>query len=154
MEVHRLGVNGSCSCRPIPQPQQCWIQAAPVTYTAACGNAGSLTHWARPGIKPIFSQRLCWVLNLLSHNGNSNLSTYTWTSKFYTQNLNSKLGLLVLLKGNDLLFYLFIFNKVDGKEGDSQFVITILVEEIRNINKCTTLGKKPKILATLLFWEQ
>jgi len=24
--------------------QQCWIQAASVIYTAACGNAGSLTH--------------------------------------------------------------------------------------------------------------
>ena len=29
---------------------------------------GSLTHWARPGIKPISSQMLCWVLNLLSYN--------------------------------------------------------------------------------------
>ena len=34
-------------------------------------NARSLTHWARPGIKPSSSQILCWVLNSLSHNGNS-----------------------------------------------------------------------------------
>ena len=37
----------------------------------ACGNARSLTHCGRPGIKPSSSQTLCWVLNLLSHNGNS-----------------------------------------------------------------------------------
>ena len=37
---------------------------------AACGNERSLTHWARPGIKPTSSWRLCRVLNLLSHNGN------------------------------------------------------------------------------------
>ena len=38
-------LNGSCSCSPIPQPQQCWIQiwAAYSTYATACGGAGSLT---------------------------------------------------------------------------------------------------------------
>ena len=39
------------------------------TYAAACSSAGSLTHWMRPGIKPASSQRECWVLNMLSHNG-------------------------------------------------------------------------------------
>ena len=33
------------------QPQQCQIWATPVTCTTAHGNAKSLTHWARPGIK-------------------------------------------------------------------------------------------------------
>ena len=42
-----------------------------VTCAAACGNAGSLTHWVRPGIEPTSSQRQPWVLNPLSHNGNS-----------------------------------------------------------------------------------
>ena len=37
------------------------------TYAAACGNAGSLTHWLRPGIKTPSSWRLCQVLNPLSH---------------------------------------------------------------------------------------
>ena len=45
--------------------------ATSVTYTAACGNAGSLTHWARPGMEPLTSQGLCRVLNLLSPNRNS-----------------------------------------------------------------------------------
>ena len=35
----------------------------------SCGNARSLTHWARPGIKSASSSS--WVLNPLSHNGNS-----------------------------------------------------------------------------------
>ena len=36
-----------------------------------CGNAGSLTHWERPGIELASSQRQCRVLNMLSHNRNS-----------------------------------------------------------------------------------
>ena len=35
------------------------------------GNAKSLTHWARPGIKLASSWILCRVLNLLNHSGNS-----------------------------------------------------------------------------------
>ena len=36
----------------MPQPQQHMIWAASATYDVACSNAGSLSHWARPGIKP------------------------------------------------------------------------------------------------------
>ena len=50
--------NQSCSCWPTPQPQQHGIQATSVTYTTAHGNAGSLTHWVRPGIEPVSSWRL------------------------------------------------------------------------------------------------
>ena len=46
------GTSWSCSHRPTPEPQQCGIRASSATYTAAHGNAGSLTHWARPGIEP------------------------------------------------------------------------------------------------------
>ena len=35
-----------------------------------CGKR-SLTHWARPRIKPTSSQTLYWILNLLSHSINS-----------------------------------------------------------------------------------
>ena len=52
------GSNQSCSCRPTPKPQQHQIWAASVTYTTAQGNARSLTHWMRPGIKPVSS----WML--------------------------------------------------------------------------------------------
>ena len=50
--------NWSCSHWPIPQPQQHQIQAESVIYTTAHCNTGSLTHWARPGIKPASS----WIL--------------------------------------------------------------------------------------------
>ena len=33
-----LGSNWSCSCWPMPQPEQCGIQAASATYTIAHGN--------------------------------------------------------------------------------------------------------------------
>ena len=35
------------------------------------GNTRSSTHWVRPGIVPTSLRTLCWVLNLLSHSGNS-----------------------------------------------------------------------------------
>ena len=46
------------SCPPTPQSRQPKIQAMPVTYTTAHGNAGSLTHWVRPGIEPASSRVL------------------------------------------------------------------------------------------------
>ena len=52
MQVPRLGLNLSCSCRPVPQPWQHWIQALSATYATACSNARFLTRWVRPGIKP------------------------------------------------------------------------------------------------------
>ena len=51
MEVPRLGVESSYSCWSTPQPQQCLIQGMSMTYPTAHGNAGSLTHGARPGIE-------------------------------------------------------------------------------------------------------
>jgi len=34
----------SCSCWPMPQPQECQIRDVSVTYSAACDNTRSLTH--------------------------------------------------------------------------------------------------------------
>ena len=48
MKVPRLRVE----LEPLLQPQQLRIPAPSVTYTAAHGNKGSPTHWARPGIEP------------------------------------------------------------------------------------------------------
>ena len=50
-----------------PQPRRHQIRAMSVSYTSACGNAGSLTHWVRPGIKPaspwilVRSSISCWA---------------------------------------------------------------------------------------------
>ena len=63
--------NQSCSCQPMSQPQQHQIQATSATYATACDNTGSLTHSVRPEIKPSSSLTPCWVLNPLSHEGNS-----------------------------------------------------------------------------------
>ena len=38
--------------RPMSQPQQHGIGAVSANYITAHGNAGSLTHWTRPEIKP------------------------------------------------------------------------------------------------------
>ena len=56
-------MNGSCSCRSIPQPQQRQIQVTSATYATAC-----ITHWRRPGIKPATSWTLRRGLNSWSPN--------------------------------------------------------------------------------------
>ena len=72
-KVPRLGgLNWSCSCQLLPQPQQCGIQTVSVTHTTAHGNARSLTHWARPGFKPTSSWILvgfvtCWAARGTPH---------------------------------------------------------------------------------------
>ena len=63
MEVPRLGSYRSCSHWPIPEPQQYQIRAVSATYTTAPGNAKSLTHWARLGIKPAASWFLVRFVN-------------------------------------------------------------------------------------------
>ena len=55
------------------------IQATSVTYITAGGNTRSSTHCVRPGIKLPSSLTLCWVPNLLSHEGNS-LSFFSWAT--------------------------------------------------------------------------
>ena len=71
MEIPGPGVEWELQLRPTPQPWQHQIQATSVAYAAACGNAESLTHWARPEIEPASSQRQCRFLNVPSHSGNS-----------------------------------------------------------------------------------
>ena len=46
-----LGSNQNWSRQPTPQPQQCGIWFTSAAYSTVHGNAGSLTHWARPGVK-------------------------------------------------------------------------------------------------------
>ena len=47
------------------------------TCAAACGNTGSSTHWARPGMESASSPTPCQVLNLPSHSGNSSCETFS-----------------------------------------------------------------------------
>ena len=71
VEVPRLGVN-----MELQLPAYTTATATP-DLSHICHlhhsyrNARSLTQWARPGIEPTSSLILCWVLNHLSHNGNS-----------------------------------------------------------------------------------
>ena len=74
MEVPGLGVKLELLLSPTPQPWQRQIWATSVTYAAAWDNARSLTHWVGPEVGPASSQRKRWVLNPLSHNGNSSIS--------------------------------------------------------------------------------
>ena len=70
MEVPELGVKSELlSCQPTTQPQQQWIWAASANYATTCGNAGSLTHWVKPGIEPTSSWILCGFLTCWATRG-------------------------------------------------------------------------------------
>ena len=84
MKVPRLGVQRSCSHWPTPEPQQGQIQAVSVTYTTAHGNTGSLTHWARPGIKPTISWFLVRFVNYCATTGTPVIELF---NAFYEQNI-------------------------------------------------------------------
>ena len=84
MEVPRPGVKLELQLRPMLQPQQHQMWTTSETYAAAWASPGSLTHWARPGIKPTSSQRQHWALNPLSHSESS------WNC-FFKHNLKSSL---------------------------------------------------------------
>ena len=71
MGIPGLGVRNGC--QPTPQPLQRRIRATSAIYTTAHGNAGSLTHWARPGIEPASSWFLVGLFPLL-YDRNSSLS--------------------------------------------------------------------------------
>ena len=76
MEVPGLEVKLELQLQSAPQPRQHQLQATSATYTTACSNARSLTHWVRPGIDPTFSGTLWQVLNMLSHNKNSQFTHF------------------------------------------------------------------------------
>ena len=84
MQVAGLGVESDC------RPMQHQIWATSVTYAAVCGNAGSLTHWARPRMEPISSWKQPQVLNQLSHKGNSLLSNLLETALSKMKKLRAK----------------------------------------------------------------
>ena len=71
MEVPRPGIKSQLQLPAYTTATATWNWATSMTYTTAFGNAGFLTSWANSGVEPASSGALCWVLNLLSHNGNS-----------------------------------------------------------------------------------
>ena len=118
------GSNWSCSCQTVPQPQQCRIWAMSATYTAGHGNAGSLTHWARPGIVPASSWMLVKFVNHWATTGTPPLyfcdvcCNFSFFSSnfidlshlFFLRNLAK--GLSILLISKNQLSVLLIFSMV------------------------------------------
>ena len=63
MEFPRVEGESELLWLATPELQQCQIWAMSATYTTAHGNAGSLTHWVRPGIEPMPSWFLVWFIS-------------------------------------------------------------------------------------------
>ena len=113
MEVPRLGVKSELSCCPMPQPQQHSIRAVSTTYTAAHGNTGSLTHWARPGIKPATSRFLVGFVSVNHDGRSSSLRFLTWVKSsvskcFWHSSLLCKTGTDHSLMTCDIFFLSFL----------------------------------------------
>ena len=58
MEAPRLGVESELQLLTYTTAAALRIRAASATYTTVHDDAGSLTRWARPGVRPAFS----WIL--------------------------------------------------------------------------------------------
>jgi len=76
----------------MPEPQQRGIRAMSATHTIAHGNAGSLIHWARPGIEPTTSWFLVGFANHWAMMGTPIdwLLKYCWFTRFCQFLLYSK----------------------------------------------------------------
>ena len=78
MDVLRLGVKSKLLLPAYTIPQQGQIQAASVTYVADWDNPESLTTDRGQELN-LCPHGVCWVLNPLSHSGNSEtFGFYTW----------------------------------------------------------------------------
>ena len=94
----------------MPQPQQYQIWAVSVSYTTAHVNAGSLTYWERPGIKPVSSWMLSrfvsaeswWeLLKYLYITNHQSMDTYQLTSHFLVLGLVGDRILPCVLPNNE-----------------------------------------------------
>ena len=94
MEVPRLGSNWSCSCQPRPQPHQ--NQTTSATQATAHGNAGSLNHWLRPGIKTASS----WILvKFITHWATTGTPRAPFNHPFIQQIITGYHGMVVIILG-------------------------------------------------------
>ena len=90
-----LGSNWSCSCWPMLQPQQCQNRATSAMYTTAHSNAGSLTHWARLGIKLPSSWLLVRFVTVTT--GTPELRTLIWAYILQSQHTLLRTDCLIFL---------------------------------------------------------
>ena len=100
MEVPRVGVKSEVQLRPM------WQLAA---MPDPCPNRRG--QGERPGIEPASSQRQCWVLNPLSHNGNSLFSFLILVIRvfFFLTSLAKDLSTLLIFWNNELLVSMIFF---------------------------------------------
>ena len=71
IDVSRPGVELELQLPAYATATATWDPSCICDLHCSCNDRASI-HWTRPGSKPASSQTLCWVLNLLSHNRNSN----------------------------------------------------------------------------------
>ena len=76
----------------MPQPQKRRIQATSATYTTALGNAGSLTYWEKPGIKPTTSWFLVRFINHCATMGTPCAIFWSWQTQFCFGDFSAPLG--------------------------------------------------------------
>ena len=76
MEVSRLGVKSEPYLQATATATATWNPSCVYDYTVACGNAGSLTHWERPGIEPTSSWMIVGFINHWAKTGTPYTSVF------------------------------------------------------------------------------
>ena len=76
----------------MPEPQQLGIRAMSVTYTTGHSNAGSLTHWAGPGIEPASSWMLVMFINHWATMGTPQITNFLGVKFFFKSTLMIGIG--------------------------------------------------------------
>ena len=133
----------------MPQPQQRGIQAVPVSYTTPHSNAGSWTHWVRPGIEPASSWTLVGFANQWATIGTPKFSL-KWSSRIL-----AKTGLNGPRTEPD--------GKVQSQRGlrraqnawsiPEPVFLSTLLSEYRSIEKCLHMATYLQTyLASLVVW--
>ena len=71
MEILRLGVEIALQLPAYTTTRAMWDLSCTCNLHHSLWHTRTLTHWVRPGIKPVSSQIAGRVLNPMSHNGNA-----------------------------------------------------------------------------------
>ena len=94
LKLPGLGSNRSCSAWPIPQPQSHRIRATHVTYATTFSNTGSFNPLKEARDQAHILIDISWVVNLLSHNGNSG-TVISWEPSHLPDSHTRPLGIFL-----------------------------------------------------------
>ena len=133
------GSHRSCSCQPTPQPQQCQIRAASVTFTEACGNLSPLSYKRNSLLQVLKSGSV----------SSSNLQLHSFSFFFFPKCLSYSRSFAFPYKIFVLFIYLFIylltFRATSVAYGGSQLRGPVGATAVSLHHSHSNIGSKPHL---------